>query len=272
MEILRAKPIDAARLTEIAHAAKRHWGYPEHWIEIWSNLLTIESEFIVSHETCGAVVDNETIGFYALGREGEKLDLLHLWVLPRMMRRGVGRALFVHAVERMKLIGCRRIEIESDPHAEGFYRRMGARLVGTRIRDMGQDHRELPVLVYGGGRRLSHVNISMPQGGEDAARSFYTGLLGLTEIPKPEPIRSRGGVWFDAGGLDIHLSIEDPHAGADAQRHFGLEYADVDGLRAKLHAAGIATDSGRPAPWKRFFVHDPFGNRIEIHEPGGLRG
>ena len=53
--------------------------------------------------------------------------------------------------------------------------------------------------------RLSHVNISMPRGCEDVARSFYSGLLGLSEIPKPEPLRARGGVWFDAGGLDIHV-------------------------------------------------------------------
>ena len=119
--------------------------------------------------------------------------------------------------------------------------------------------------------RLSHINITMPKGSEDLARSFYAGLLGLPEIPKPESIRSRGGVWFDAGGLDIHLSVEERRFGPDAQRHFGIECADVDGLKAKLKAAGVETDDGRPAPWKRFFVRDPFGNRIEIHEVGGLR-
>jgi len=119
--------------------------------------------------------------------------------------------------------------------------------------------------------RLSHINVSMPKGGEDLARAFYTGQLGLREIPKPEPLRVRGGVWFDAGGLDIHLSVEDKPFGPDAQRHFGLECADVDGLRTRLKIAGVATDDGRPAPWKRFFVRDPFGNRIEIHEPGALR-
>lgn len=119
--------------------------------------------------------------------------------------------------------------------------------------------------------RLSHINVTMPKGAEDLARAFYAGQLGLREIPKPEPLRVRGGVWFDAGGLDIHISVEESRSGTDALRHFGLECADVDGLRARLSAAGIATVDGRPAPWKRFFVHDPFGNRIEIHEAGGLR-
>jgi len=118
---------------------------------------------------------------------------------------------------------------------------------------------------------LSHINITMPKGGEETARSFYAGQLGLREIPKPEPLRVRGGVWFDAGGVDVHLSVQEQRGGADVQRHFGLECADVDGLRNRLRAAGIETDEGRPAPWKRFFTCDPFGNRIEIHEAGGLR-
>ena len=120
--------------------------------------------------------------------------------------------------------------------------------------------------------QLSHVNVTMPKGAEDTARAFYAGLLGLREIPKPEPLRVRGGVWFDAGWLDIHVSVEEARVGPDAYRHFGLECADVEGLRAKLSAAGVGTEDGRPAPWKRFFVRDPFGNRIEIHEAGGLRG
>jgi catechol 2,3-dioxygenase-like lactoylglutathione lyase family enzyme len=119
--------------------------------------------------------------------------------------------------------------------------------------------------------RLTHVNITIPKGGEDAARSFYSGLLGLREIPKPEAIRGRGGVWFDAGGIDLHLSVEEHRAGPDTYRHFGLESSDVVELRARLKAAGVAIDEGRPAPWQRFFVSDPFGNRIEIHELGAMR-
>jgi catechol 2,3-dioxygenase-like lactoylglutathione lyase family enzyme len=120
--------------------------------------------------------------------------------------------------------------------------------------------------------KLSHVNVTMPKGGEPVARAFYGGLLGLPEIPKPEAIRHRGGVWFDADGLDLHLSVEENRAGPDSYRHFGLTCDDVAVLRARLEQAGFPTEDGRPAPWQRFFVRDPFGNRIELHEVEGLRG
>ncbi|HEX2021672.1 MAG TPA: VOC family protein [Candidatus Thermoplasmatota archaeon] len=120
--------------------------------------------------------------------------------------------------------------------------------------------------------RLSHVNVAMPPGQEAAARAFYRDLLGMTEVPKPEPMRTRGGVWFDAGGLDVHVSPEEEPREPDGQRHFGLEVKDVEAMRTRLEAAGHATDAGRPVPWRRFFSRDPFGNRIEFHEVGGLRG
>ena len=65
---------------------------------------------------------------------GERMDLLHLWVLPEAMGRGAGRSLFSHAIERTRHLGFRELEIESDPNAEGFYRRIGAHRVGTSSR------------------------------------------------------------------------------------------------------------------------------------------
>lgn len=118
---------------------------------------------------------------------------------------------------------------------------------------------------------LTHITITMPKGGEHHAREFYCGILGLRELLKPESLRSRGGLWFDVRGPELHVSVEEPCAGNDTQRHFGLGCADIDGLKARIQAAGIAIEEGRPVPWKRFFVNDPFGNRIEIHEPRGLR-
>jgi catechol 2,3-dioxygenase-like lactoylglutathione lyase family enzyme len=117
---------------------------------------------------------------------------------------------------------------------------------------------------------LSHINVTMPKGGETAARLFYAGHLGLRELPRPKALHTREGVWFDAGGLHLHLSVEEERSGTDRQRHFGLGCGDLDGLKIRLRAAGVVVEDGRPAPWKRFFVYDPFGNRIEIHQPGGL--
>jgi len=117
---------------------------------------------------------------------------------------------------------------------------------------------------------LSHINVTMPEHSAAIARTFYTGQLGLRELQRPECTDVRDEVWFDAGGLALHLSVEPQRKGADTQRHFGLGCGDVDGLQARLKAAGVEIERGPAVPWKRFFVHDPFGNRIEIHAPGDL--
>jgi GNAT superfamily N-acetyltransferase len=148
MEIIPAKPEDAARLTEIAFAAKRHWGYPDLWIGSWRDVLTVKPEFVASHETFSAIMDGQIVGFYALGQKEGRLDLLHMWVLPDWTGQGVGRLLFYHALQRTKALGFRELEIESDPNAEGFYRRLGARRVGVNIHTVEQQRRELPVLIY----------------------------------------------------------------------------------------------------------------------------
>jgi len=148
MQILRANPEEAATLTEIAFAAKRHWGYPERWIESWSRVLTLHPRFIAEHETYTACINGDPIGFYCLSRQSDRMCLEHLWVLPQAMRRGVGRALFVHAVERARALGFETLEIESDPNAAGFYQQMGARHVGATVTELEGRSRELPVLIY----------------------------------------------------------------------------------------------------------------------------
>jgi YD repeat-containing protein len=116
---------------------------------------------------------------------------------------------------------------------------------------------------------LSHINVTMPKGSEEVARKFYAGHLGLRELPKPESLRYHG-VCFDAGGFHLHVSIEEGRSGTDRQRHFGLGCGNLEGVKARLKAAGLIIEDGLPATWKRFFTYDPFGNRIEIHQPGGL--
>ena len=125
-----ARPTEAQRLTTITHAAKRHWGYPEELISLWQADLTVSPQFIVDYLVFCAVRDSEIFGFYALSHQGEAFELEHLWVDPQHMGTGVGALLFEHAVFTVRSMGGSVLNIASDPHAEGFYLRMGASCVG----------------------------------------------------------------------------------------------------------------------------------------------
>ncbi len=148
MRIIRAKPEDAEALTEIAHTAKRHWGYPESWIAAWRDILTMRPEFIAGNISYCAVEEDRPVGFYVLTTEEDGIHLDHLWILPSAMGRGIGRALFEHAVTQTRNRGFDSIKIEADPNAEGFYQRMGARRTGTAISEVEGTRRELPQLEY----------------------------------------------------------------------------------------------------------------------------
>ena len=145
-EILRAKPDQSKALTQIAFAAKRHWGYPERWIQLWSPILTVSPEFIEQHDTYVALKDEMAIGFYAIAVEDERASLEHLWVLPEYMGKGVGAKLFKHALTQCKVIGAHTLEIESDPDAQGFYERMSATKVRESVGKVDGQPRILPVL------------------------------------------------------------------------------------------------------------------------------
>ncbi len=108
---------------------------------------------------------------------------------------------------------------------------------------------------------LDHVQVAMPAGGEDAARRFYGGVLGLAELQKPEPMRATGGVWFEPG---LHLGVE-PEFRPARKAHPGLRMADLDAAAARLQAAGadVEWDTRWPGV-RRLYTHDPFGNRLEL--------
>lgn len=149
IRVIRARPEQAERLSQIAYAAKSYWGYPSQWIELWHNQLTITKQFIVKNEVYAAVDDDETVlGFYALSGGGERMVLEHLWVQPRSLHAGVGRKLFEHAVTLATALGVQRIEIESDPNAEGFYQKMGAETVGEVTYELEGLPRSLPLMQY----------------------------------------------------------------------------------------------------------------------------
>jgi GNAT superfamily N-acetyltransferase len=148
MKIVRARPEDAEILTEIAHAAKRHWGYPESWIEAWRDILTMQPKFIAGNIASCAVEEDRIVGFYVLTTEPNGIHLDHLWIVPSAMGRGIGRALFEDAAAKAQTVGFDLIKIEADPNAEGFYKRMGATRVGTSVSKIEGERRELPLMEY----------------------------------------------------------------------------------------------------------------------------
>jgi predicted enzyme related to lactoylglutathione lyase len=109
--------------------------------------------------------------------------------------------------------------------------------------------------------RIDHVQLPYPPGGEDQARAFYAGVLGLVEEPKPEPMRTRGGMWF-AGG--IHLGLE-PDMRPSVKMHPALVVDDLDALVGRIVAAGHEWKPSDEIPGtRRGHTRDPFGNRIEL--------
>lgn len=112
--------------------------------------------------------------------------------------------------------------------------------------------------------RLDHIQLAIPKGSEYDARAFWIGLLGLPELPKPEGLQGRGGLWLQGPGYELHLGVEDSFRPAK-KAHPAFATHDLDALAEKLNTAG------HPVRWddaiagrRRFFSEDPAGNRLEF--------
>ena len=114
---------------------------------------------------------------------------------------------------------------------------------------------------------LHHTQLAMPSGEEDRARAFYVDALGMAEIAKPPVLAARGGAWFRAGGVELHLGVE-PDFRPARKAHPGILVTDLDELGRRLVDAGVEPDWGGEFPGhRRFYAADPFGNRLEFLQP-----
>lgn len=114
---------------------------------------------------------------------------------------------------------------------------------------------------------LDHVQLAVPPGSEDALRAYYAGTLGMTEIPKPPVLAARGGCWFAAGQVVLHLGVERDFRPA-RKAHPGIRVRGITAFAARLAEAGapVTWDEGLPGHL-RFYSDDPVGNRLEFLEP-----
>lgn len=115
-------------------------------------------------------------------------------------------------------------------------------------------------------KRLDHVQICIPIGAEDEARAFYTGVLGFTEIEKPETLKASGGLWYKVGDMELHIGVEN-REGYRSKSHPAFEVEDIEAVRRYLEEKGVVTKDEKAIPGvDRFSFLDPFHNRIEFLE------
>ena len=111
---------------------------------------------------------------------------------------------------------------------------------------------------------IDHVQLAAPAGCEDAARRFFGEILGLAELEKPEPLRGRGGVWFQVGAQQLHVGVE-PDFSPARKAHPAFAVSRYDELQARLRAAGVEVSEDDSIPGlRRCYVADPWGNRLEL--------
>lgn len=115
-------------------------------------------------------------------------------------------------------------------------------------------------------KAIDHIQLAAPKGSEGEARRFFVGILGFEEIEKPAELKKRGGAWFQFGNCQIHVGIEEPFVPA-RKAHPAFEIENIEGLKKHLNASGVEyTEDDKLPGASRIYVHDPFGNRLELLE------
>ncbi|MER5181797.1 VOC family protein [Streptomyces sp. NPDC002896] len=113
---------------------------------------------------------------------------------------------------------------------------------------------------------VDHVQLAAPPGSEDELRTYYVDVLGMTEIPKPPVPAARGGCWFQAGEVQLHLGVEADFRPAK-KAHPGLRVRDIESYATRLADRGVEVTWDDDLPGhRRFYSEDPVGNRLEFLE------
>jgi GNAT superfamily N-acetyltransferase len=146
ISIRPVNPSEADALTEITLRAKRSWGYPEQWIEIWKPQPTFNARFFEENDSWAADVDGRPVAFYTLIEKDGAAWLDNLFVMPEYMSKGIGAALFRHALDLARLRGYKTFQLEADPNAVGFYEKMGMHRISERKYELDGQPRILPLM------------------------------------------------------------------------------------------------------------------------------
>ncbi len=117
---------------------------------------------------------------------------------------------------------------------------------------------------------LHHAQVTVPKNAVEQARAFYLGVLGLTEIEKPDILKPMGGFWVQIGAQQVHIGLQDGVNRTMLKAHIAYQVDDIDGWQKRIESSGLKVDDSDPIPgYRRFQFRDPFGNRVEMIQPIG---
>ena len=146
---MRVRPAnDSERdfLSDLAFRSKAHWGYSSEFMAACREELAVDAAHIAERGVFIAESESGIVGFHGLRTlSSRRIELSHCFVEPASIGKGVGRTLMAHAVEQARRLGGAVLVIQSDPHAESFYLRLGARPAGALESD-SLPGRMLPLL------------------------------------------------------------------------------------------------------------------------------
>ena len=130
VRLRRARPDEAAVLSELALASKGYWGYDEAFLATCRDELTFRPADLERRQVVVAEVTGQVVGFYSVDGEPPAGELGNMWLRPDRIGTGLGRVLWQHAMTTAAAAGFEHLDIGAEPNAEGFYRKMGAERIG----------------------------------------------------------------------------------------------------------------------------------------------
>ena len=283
MRIRRARESEAAALSELAVISKQYWGYSPQDIEQWRPLLAVSAQDIASKPAFVAEVEDEAVGFYLLFPGPQLWELDHLWVSPEFARRGIGRALLVHAANSARRAGASTIVIDADPNAEPFYVACGAIRQGVVAAPIaGNPARVRPQLSL----RVSSstgwptakaypmnladatvVQLLIPVEDFERAVVYYRDVLGIKFLFAAPPQMA----FFLCGAVRLLVGVTPPGQVSQRGSAIYFQVEDIQGVYSSLKSAGVhfvaephvVNRTPRSESWLAEF-RDPDGNQLSL--------
>lgn len=143
MIIRKAEVTDSIVLSNLAYRSKAYWGYSEDFLEKCKDDLTVTVDYIEKNPVYVIESDNKIVAFYSFLLNSEKLEAL--FIDPDYIGKGLGKLIWTDLINRAKELNIKEFTLDSEPNAEGFYLKMGAKKIGYTPSTVFAD-RSLPLM------------------------------------------------------------------------------------------------------------------------------